>query len=146
MKIILLKDISRLGKRGEIKEVADGYAMNVLIKSAQAIRATPEELTKWKQKEEAQKRKKELATTIFSQLLDKLNKEQVKITGKKADQKGQLFAQVKETDITEMIFKSTNISIDPHQVIIPTPIKSVGVHTVELKQGTRKEKFKINVI
>lgn len=146
MKVILLKDISRLGKRGEVKEVADGYAMNVLIKNAQALRATPEELTKWKQKEDAQKRKKELATNIFSQLLDKLNKEQIKITGKKSDKNGQLFAQIKEPDIVDSIFKSTNISIDPNQVIIPTPIKSIGTHTVELKQGTRKEKFRISVL
>lgn len=145
MKIILLRDMTKLGQRGEIKEVADGYAINVLIKKGDAIQATPAELQKWKQKEEAKKHKRELATNTFAQLIDKLRHEKIIITGKKADTKGQLFAQIKEVDIADAIFKATNFSIDPKQIIIPSHIKSLGVYEVELKQGAQKEKISVEV-
>ncbi len=145
MKVILLKDIAKLGKRGEVKEVADGYAINVLIKKGLALQGTPQELLKWKQKEESTKHKKELQTNIFVQLVDKLRREKIIITGKKADSKGQLFAAIHENDVTDAIFKGTSLSVDPKQIIIPTQIKSLGVHTIEIKQGTQKEKITIEV-
>lgn len=145
MKVILLKDMAKLGKRGEVKEVADGYAINVLIKKEQAIQATPGELARWKAKEDSTKHKKELATNTFVQLIDKIRNEKITITGKKHDEKGQLFAQIKEVDVVDAIFASTAFSIDPKQITIATPIKSIGMHTVELKQGVQKEKIAIEV-
>ena len=146
MKVILLKDISKLGKRGDVKEVADGYAINVLIKKGDALMATPAELSKWKAKEASKIHKKELATNTFVQLVDKLDREPVVITGKKADAKGQLFAQVKDTDIADAIFASTQFSIDPKQIIIGTHIKSLGKHLVELKQGEQKAVIILEVL
>ena len=146
MKVILLKDISKFGKRGDVKEVADGYAINVLIKKGDALMATPAELSKWKAKEASKIHKKELATNTFVQLVDKLDREPVVITGKKADAKGQLFAQVKDTDIADAIFASTQFSIDPKQIIIGTHIKSLGKHLVELKQGEQKAVIILEVL
>lgn len=145
MKVILLKDISKLGKRGEVKEVADGYAVNVLIKKEMALMATPAELMKWKQKTDSQNHKKELVSNSFVQLIDKLRHEQVIITGKKSDAKGQLFASIHAEDIIDAIFKATQVSIDPKQIIISVPIKSLGSHTIEIKQGAQKEKVTIVV-
>jgi large subunit ribosomal protein L9 len=145
MKVILLKDIAKLGKRGEVKEVADGYAINVLIKKDMVLQATPNELIKWKAKEDSKKHKKELETNVFAQLVDILRRDPISITGKKADTKGQLFAQIKEADITEAIFKATQFSIDPKQILIENNIKSLGSHSVEIKQGTQKEKITIEV-
>ncbi len=143
MKVILLKDTAKLGKRGEVKEVADGYAINVLIKKGDALMATPSELAKWKAKEDSKQHKKELATNTFVQLVDKLAKEPIVITGKKADAKGQLFAQVKDVDIADAIFTATQFSIDPKQILIVTPIKSLGQHIIELKQGDQKAKISV---
>ena len=145
MKVILLKDIAKLGKRGEIKEVADGFAINVLIRKGDALQATPSEMSKWKAKEDAKKHKKELESNLFAQLSDKLKESIVTISGKKADQKGQLFAQVKEVDIADAIFATTNLSIDPRQIIIKAPIKSQGLHEFTLKQGDKKESLSLVV-
>ena len=134
-----------MGKRGEVKEVADGYAINVLIKKGEALMATPSELAKWKSKEDAKIHKKEVATHTFVQLTDKLTREPVVIIGKKADAKGQLFAQVKETDITDAIFAVTQFSIDPKQITIKSPIKSLGKHQVDLKSGEHKAVVTIEV-
>lgn len=145
MKVILLKDTAKLGKRGEVKEVADGYAINVLIKKGDALMATPSELAKWKAKEDSKQHKKDLATNTFVQLVDKLGANPVSITGKKSDAKGQLFAQVKEIDIVDAIFASSQFSVDPKQITISAPIKSLGKHQVELRQGDQKAKILIEV-
>jgi large subunit ribosomal protein L9 len=145
MKVILLQDIAKLGKRGTVAEVADGYALNVLIKKSQAVQATPTELSKWKQAEESKKYKKEIITNTFLQLLERLGKEEIVITDKKSDSKGQLFAQVKESDIADAIFKVTKFSIDPKQVIISSQIKSLGKYSVTLKQGEQKKAITVIV-
>lgn len=145
MKVILLKDIAKIGKRGEVKEVADGYAINVLIKKDMALMATPAELSKWKAKEDAKIHKKELATSAFAQLLDTLAHTVLVVKDKKHDSKGQLFAAVKEADIVDVIFAATKISIDPKQVTIEQPIKSVGKHHFVLKQGDKSAKVDIVV-
>ncbi len=145
MKVILLQDIARLGKRGEVKEVADGFAINVLIKKGQAILATQAELTKWKQQEDAKRHKKELATSTFLQLVDSLRKTPIVIAGKKHDDKGQLFAQVKEEDIEEAIFAITKLSVSKKQIIIPNIIKSLGKHSFMLKEGGKEEQLSLTV-
>lgn len=146
MKVILLKDIAKIGKRGEVKEVADGYAINVLMKKDMVIQATPSELAKWKAKEDSKNHKKEMATNTFIQLVDKIRNEKILITGKKADAKGQLFAAIHADDITDAIFKATNFSVDPKQISIEGHIKSIGTHSVEIKQGIQREKITIEVI
>ncbi len=145
MKIILLKDIAKIGKRGEVREVADGYAINVLIKKGDACMATPSELAKWKSKEDAKIHKKELQTSAFSVLIDRLRTTSLVISDKKHDNKGQLFASVKDTDIADAIFSSIQVSIDPKQITITTPIKSIGTHTFELKQGDKKVNLEVTV-
>jgi large subunit ribosomal protein L9 len=145
MKVILLKDIAKLGKRGDVKEVADGYAINVLMRKGDALQATPSELAKWKAKEDAKNHKKEIATSTFAMLVDALRHTSLAISNKKHDVKGQLFAQVKENDIADAIFSAVKLSIDPKQIIIGTPIKSIGTHSFDIKQGDKKEKLTIEV-
>ncbi len=145
MKIILIKDTTKLGQRGNIIEVADSYAINVLIPKGNAIQATPSELAKWKQKEESKKNKKELETNTFAQVIYKLRNEKIIIGGKKADNKGQLFAAVHESDIAEAIYKATNFSISPKQIILSKQIKSIGDHSIILKQGNQEEVVKIGI-
>ncbi len=143
MKVILLRDIAKIGKRGEVKEVADGYAINVLIKKEMALHATPGELAKWKAKEDSKLHKKEIATSAFAQLTDLLSRTTLIVKDKKHDGKGQLFASVKEIDIVDVIFAATKISIDPKQVVIEHPIKSAGKHHFILKQGDKTAKVEI---
>jgi large subunit ribosomal protein L9 len=145
MKVILLRDMTKLGKRGDVKEVADGYAMNVLIKKGDALRATPTELAKWKAKEDAVQHKKDVATSTFSALIAEIKKSPIVITGKKSDSKGQLFAQIKDTDIADAIFATQKTSIDPKQILIDTPIKSLGKYLVQIKQGVQKETISVEV-
>lgn len=145
MKVILVKDVKRLGLHGEVKEVADSYAINVLIPKGLVIQATPSELAKLKQKEESKKHKKEMATSVFAQLIDAVRKNPIVIANKKKDSKGQLFAHVKENDIGDAIFEVTKLSVDPRQIILKSPIKHVGTHIVLLKKGESQEQFEVVV-
>lgn len=145
MKVILQRDIARLGQRGDVKEVADTYAINVLIRKGDAIQATPGELAKWKQKQDAKTYKKELATSTFTQLIDAIRKSEIMITGKKADQKGQLFASIKESDIADAIYAAVKMSVDPKQIILQSPIKHIGTHEVSIKQGEKQESIAVHV-
>ena len=139
-----MKDVARLGQRGSIIEVADGFALNVLIPKGQAIMGTPAELAKWKQKETSKNLKKELATNTFAQLINKIQNDKIIIEGRKHE-KGNLFAQIKETDIADAIYKTTNFSVDPKQIIIKNSIKTIGKHEVTIKQGGQSEKIEIEV-
>lgn len=143
MKVILLKDTAKLGKRGDVKEVADGYAINVLIKKRNALQATPGELSKWKAKEDAKHHKEELKTSAYASLVDSLRSTPLTVSGKKHDEKGQLFAQIKEHDIVDAIFLFTNLSVDPKQILIESPIKSIGKHSFILKQADKKESINL---
>jgi large subunit ribosomal protein L9 len=128
-----------------VREVADGYAINVLIKKGDALMATPSELSKWKAKENAKLHKKELETSTFAVLVDLLRKKEVIVAGKKHDEKGQLFASVKESDIVDAIFDAVKLSVDPKQIHIAIPIKSLGMHSFSLKQGEKKETLSLVV-
>lgn len=145
MKIILLKDTSKLGQRGSVVDVSDSYAVNVLIPKGNAIQATNVELAKWKQKEDSKKFKKEIETNTFLQLIQKIHNTKIEITGKKADANGHLFASIHEKDIVDAIYKAIGFSVDPKQIIIDGHIKSLGEYKVKIKQGKEEEKIEIVV-
>ncbi len=146
MKVILLKDTAKLGKRGEVKEVADAYAINVLLRKGEAVQATAGELAKWKAKEDAKVRQKETSLNVFYSLVEALRSAAVTVQGKKHDGKGQLFANVRETDIADAIFTAVHLSVDPKQIVLTTPIKSIGGHTVLLRQGDKTAEIKVEVL
>lgn len=145
MKVILQRDIAKLGKRGEVTEVAEGYAINVLIKKGDAVHATPSELAKWKNKETQAKLKKDSAAATFANLVATLRITPVVITGKKHDEKKQLFASIKETEIADAIFTITKVSVDPKQIILASPIKSLGTYAAQIKSGTTLEHISVEV-
>lgn len=146
MKVILLKDMAKLGKRGEVKEVSDAYGINVLIKKGNGVLATAGELAKWKALEESKLRKKETTLNTFYALVEALRSAKVQIKGKKRDDKGQLFANIRDTDITEAIFESVKLSVDPKQITLPKPIKSVGAHVAQIKQGDKVSEITVEVM
>ncbi len=146
MKVILLKDMAKLGKRGEVKEVSDAYGINVLIKKGNGVLATPAELAKWKALEESKIRKKETTLNTFYALVEALHSVRIEIKGKKRDEKGQLFAAIRDTDIADAIFEAVKLSVDPKQIAFIKPIKSVGTHIAQIKQGEKVSDITVEVV
>jgi large subunit ribosomal protein L9 len=126
MKIILLKDLHKVGKKYDIITVADGYALNSLIPNKTAEIATDKVVERYLKLKEV-----ESAARILRE--EELVKELATIAGKefileaKANEQGHLFASVHKEEI------GTIMNIDPMYIHIDTPIKEVGTHTVTVK-------------
>lgn len=126
MKIILLKDLHKVGKKYDVVTVADGYALNSLIPSKTAEIATDKIVEKYLKLKEV-----ESAARILRE--EELVKELATIAGKefvlesKANEQGHLFASVHKEEIGAVM------GIDPMYIHINAPIKEVGAHTVTVK-------------
>lgn len=132
MKVILVDDVKKLGKKGDVVNVADGYARNFLIPRGLAVEATPgrmKELQKQKEKEselraQEEKQARELAGKL----------ENIKVTiPVKVGEAGKLFGAVSNKDIVEVLNKKHNIKLDKKKVILKEPIKSLGTYPVTIK-------------
>jgi len=144
MKILLIKDIKSLGKKGEIKEVKEGYGRNFLIAKGFAKLATKDVIKEW---EEEQKKNAEIEALEIAELTKEkevLEKLTINIT-KKLGNNGHLYGAVTKEDITEALKEQTKIEIDKKQINAKN-IKSIGEHIVDIKLGhSIHAKLKINV-
>jgi len=131
MQVILTKDISGVGKKGDIKNIADGYARNFLLPKGLGILATEVNLKKLQAEKERiaalAQREKETAVE-FSQ---KLKNMAITIT-RKAGEENKIFGSVTKEDIVEALSKK-GFLIDKKMVAIPHPIKLLGVYTIPIK-------------
>ena len=134
MKVLLIKDVKSLGKKGEVKEVKDGYGKNFLIGKGFARAATAEILAQHANDEliVAQNLEKEVA--VLKELAAKLDKAEIIIT-KKLGQNGHLFGSVTKDEIATELKKQHNIEIDKKHINEKTAIKSVGEHDLDFKLG-----------
>ncbi|MEE8672163.1 MAG: 50S ribosomal protein L9 [Heyndrickxia faecalis] len=132
MKVIFLKDVKGKGKKGDIKNVADGYAHNYLFKNGAAIEATPANLKNM----EAQKRKEEkLAQEELEEakkLKEKLENITVEIKAK-SGQDGRLFGSITSKQISEQLKKSFQIQVDKRKIELPNAIRTLGYTKVPVK-------------
>lgn len=130
MKVIFIKDLRGQGKKGEIKEVKDGYGMNFLIKNGYAVIASDGNLTKLnsdnRRKEEAEALAIKEAERVKKELANKSIKFKVK-TG----EQDRVFGTISAKQIVGEL-KKLGYDIDKKQVNILSPIGSLGFHNVEL--------------
>jgi len=152
MKVIFIQNVAKVGKMGEVKEVATGYAVNVLLPKKYAVLATDAEIKKITQEKKTKENKKTLEKNLFLQAIkaleDKLKEENLsalEITDHKHEG-GKLFSAVSQDDIVNAIYNKIKISFNPSQVIMPKEtIKSHGEYEIELKDHENKRKIKILV-
>lgn len=132
MKVIFLKDVKGKGKKGEVKNVAAGYAQNFLIKNGYAVEATPANLKKLEaqKKKEAQQAQQELEEA--KQLKEKLANIKVEITAKSGEG-GRLFGSITSKQIAVQLQKQHNIKVDRRKIEMEDAIRSLGVTRVDIK-------------
>ena len=129
MQVILRSDVSGLGKRGDIVDVADGHARNFLFPKGHAMRATDGAVTQAARMRRARDLKdasdREAATTVASTLVPKV----ISVSAK-AGAEGKLFGSVTNSDIATAIEEQTGIVLDRKALQVDEQIKTLGQHTV----------------
>ena len=146
MKVILLQDVDGLGKAGDLKEVANGYARNYLLPRRLAAGATPGLIANRTQRIAAEQRKIEKQAETNRQLAERLG--QISLTLKaKVGRQGRLYGSITSQDIAEGLRVNENIVIDRRAIVLPNPIRAVGVYQVPVKIASKLEpKITVNVI
>ena len=133
MKVILLKDVAKIGRRHQIVEVPDGFALNKLIPRREAEIATPANV---KRIEERNKNTVAISTSEATHvgMLEKETESVPLIVPMEANQQGHLFQSVHLSDL-QTALALRKLSVVDSQVVLTTPIKSVGAHVVPLQAG-----------
>ncbi|MCL2599450.1 MAG: 50S ribosomal protein L9 [Firmicutes bacterium] len=131
MKVLLKKDVKGLGKAGEIKEAADGYARNFLIKNGLADVATSSNVNAAQIHQQAVQHHKAEELAAAKELAKKV--EQMSVTvGVKVGANGKLFGAINTQNIADALTKQ-GVEIDKQKVVIADPIKTIGKHGVSVK-------------
>ena len=146
MKVILLQDVDGLGKAGDLKEVANGYARNYLLPRRLAAGATPGLIANRTQRIAAEQRKIERQAETNRQLAERLG--QVSLTLKaKVGRQGRLYGSITSQDIAAFLQQAENISIDRRLIEMPEPIRTLGTFTIPVKIATKLEpKITVTVV
>ena len=129
VKVILTKNVPELGSKGDIVEVADGYARNYLVPKSLAVKATTGSLAQAEAmslaREEAERRARDEAERLGQALVGT----RVVLAARAGDE-GQLFGSIGPNDIARAVHTFTGLEIDRTQVLVPAPIKEIGLHEV----------------
>lgn len=146
MKIILLQDVEGLGKAGDLKEVANGYARNYLLPHQKAAGATPGLIANRTQRIAAEQRKQEKQAELNRQLAERLG--QVSLTFKaKVGSQGRLYGSITSQDIATALRDAENVTVDRRVIDLPDPIRSLGTFSVPVKIASQLEpKITVNVV
>ena len=131
MKVILIKDVKAQGKKGDVIDVSDGYAKNFLLKNNLAIEANSVNLNSLKISKEAADHRKALEKAEAEEIAKKINGLNVTIR-LKVSETGKIFGALNTQSIADALEKE-GISLDKKKIVLPEPIKTVGVHTVTVK-------------
>lgn len=131
MEIILLENIDKLGTRGQIVHVADGYGRNFLLPRKLAVAATPQN-RKWVEQQRIRFLKLEAKEKGEAEELAKLLQGIQVVIQRKAGEKGQLFGSVTSMDIAEGL-SNQGFKVDRRKIQLDAPLKLLGEHDVPIR-------------
>lgn len=132
MKILLLQEVRKLGKAGEIVEVSDGYARNFILPKKLGIEATKAVVNDWQIKKDAEAARKAKEEAEAKALAASLNGKTITIKAK-AGENGRLFGKVTSQDAAAAVEKQLGLKLDKKKVIVPDDIKTVGEYKINLR-------------
>jgi large subunit ribosomal protein L9 len=143
MKVILRADVARVGKKGDVIDVADGHARNYLLPKGLAIKATPGALAQAAAMRRARNlrdaKDREAAEAVARALVARVIRIPVR-----AGSEGRLFGSITAADIVRAVADATGIELDRRKLHLEEPIKSVGTHEVPVKLHADVE-FRVTV-
>jgi large subunit ribosomal protein L9 len=132
MKVILTKPVESLGEKGDVVDVADGYARNYLVPRKFAVRASAGSLKQAESMRVARIESARKSLDDAQALADSLAGTRVVVAARAGDA-GNLFGSIGASDIAEAIVKFTGIDIDRKIIKIDEPIKEIGLHEIVIQ-------------
>lgn len=144
MKVIFLKDVPRVGKRHDIKEVNDGYAMNFLLPRKLVEPATPKSIAELEMRKKTIEIEREVQTDLLLKNLEEIKNKVLHIFSK-TDEKGHLFSGIRRRDIVDAMKKEYRADIDEGAIKLEKPIKETGEHQIQIEVMGQKSSFKLIV-
>ncbi len=145
MKVILLKDIPKLGKRLEVKEVNDGYARNYLFPNKLAKDATASALKEIETMKETVAVEKRVQTDLLRKNMKELAEVTLILVGKANDQ-GHLFSSIHAKDLVLGLKENAHVDLAEEFIVLDKPIKELGDYTIPVAVKDIKGSFALRVL
>ena len=145
MEIILLQDVDKLGQKGEVATVSEGYARNYLLPRKLAERATPGRIAQVRKMMEEKAAQIRREAERADDTRDLLSKTVLTITAA-VGSSDRLFGSVTSQDIADAIYAARNIRIDKRSIDLEEPIKTAGSHMVKVHVHATVEPAEVKVI
>ncbi|HEY0907966.1 MAG TPA: 50S ribosomal protein L9 [Candidatus Paceibacterota bacterium] len=142
MKIVMLKDVKGVGKKHDVKVVADGFALNSLIPQGKAEVATTKALARVEAVKKTEEAEKKVHADLLAKNLKSIHDATVTYTAD-ANEKGHLFAGLHAADIAPLIKEQTRIDVLPEFIQIEKPIKEIGDHRIDIKVHGQSATFNL---
>lgn len=136
MKVIFLKDVKGTAKKGEVKEVSDGYARNFLFPKGLAQEANTANINNHTQQEKGREIKAQREEQQARELGESIKDAKVVIYSKAGDG-GKLFGAITNKDVADAVQKQLNLDIDKKKILLDEPIKTTGLKQVIIKLHSR---------
>lgn len=142
MKVILLKGVQKLGKKLDLVDVSDGFAMNSLFPKKLAELATPDAIKRAEKARAQDEAERAIREDLLIKNLKSIESVTIEISGK-ANEKGHLFAGIHKEALVSALKDEARIDIDAEYINLDKPLKEVGEHEVEVKVQDKTAKFKL---
>ncbi len=137
MKVILLKNVAKIGQKGDIKEVKEGYVRNMLLPRGLAKIASPADVANAVKVIQMSKENEEARTREIGKMFDSISGKIVSIR-EKASEKGHLFAQIGLDKVVSAINTQLGVKVESAWVSAPEHLKEVGQHKIGLHYKNKK--------
>lgn len=145
MRVIFLQNVPRVGRKHDVKEINDGYAINFLFPKKLAEMATARAIANLEKRKKELVIEKEIEENLLMRNLEQI-KEKVVILREKADKIGHLFAQIHKKEIVEALKIQHGATLSEETIVIEKPIKTIGEFKIELSLKDKKSYLKLQVV
>lgn len=145
MKIILLRDVQKVGRKYDVVNVADGFASNSLFPKGLAEVATPKAMKRVEVAKATDLADQKVREDLLIKNLNDISGVTIEMTGK-ANDKGHLFAGIHKDALVPALKEQTRLDIDAAYIVLDKPIKEVGEHKIEVKVQDKSVKFILNIV
>ena len=144
MKVIFLKDVPRVGKKNDIKDVNDGYAQNFLLARGLAELATPNKINELEKRMKNILVENQIEENLLMRNLEEIKDKQI-ILKEKANEKGHLFSSIHKKEIIEAMLKQNHITLSEDIIDLVKPIKEIGEFEINVSIKSKKSSFKLKI-